>query len=134
MPITYEQERTQREIEIDAAVLARVKKGLEWLEETHGPGWEDKIDLKTLDLSKGERCVLGQVYEIEADLFEHTDGYWYAREALMKGSDVVINETDPYGDIGAAHLGFNTYEEDDLYDPLQKAWEYVLEPRVGREA
>lgn len=40
--ITYEQGRTETERQIDAVILERVRRGLKWLEETHGPGWEDK--------------------------------------------------------------------------------------------
>lgn len=74
MSVTYEEQRTEQEKRIDADVLARVKRGLAWLEETHGPGWEDKIDLATLDLRDGNVCVLGQVYGAEAAACQDSDG------------------------------------------------------------
>lgn len=37
-----------------------ISRGIAWLDEQH-PGWEGKIDLRTLDLSNSCFCVLGQL-------------------------------------------------------------------------
>lgn len=42
-------------------VAARVARGVEFLD-ADSPGWRDQINLKTLNVSTGEKCVLGQVY------------------------------------------------------------------------
>lgn len=120
MSVTFEEQRTEQEKQIDADVLARVKRGLAWLEETHGRGWEDKIDLATLDLTDSSRCVLGQVYAGSVE--EGELGYTYACYAL---GDASLREwEDRQG------RGFTT----DLWQTegplLQEAWEFVLRPRV----
>ncbi len=38
----------------------RVSAGMAWLDE-HEPGWDQRIDLKTLDVESGCHCVLGQL-------------------------------------------------------------------------
>lgn len=49
----------------------------------HFPGWEDKIDLDTLDISNVNQCVLGQLFQEEARK-DHdrwiANGYDYAME------------------------------------------------------
>jgi hypothetical protein len=40
--------------------LKTVERGAEFLDE-HVPGWEKLVDLNTLDLSDGCKCVVGQV-------------------------------------------------------------------------
>lgn len=45
----------------DKAVEARVARGAALLDEKH-PGWDRLIDLETLDMTSGTRCVLGQLY------------------------------------------------------------------------
>lgn len=132
---TYEQERTKRQKEIDEKILKRVQRGLKWLEKTHGPGWEDKIDLETLNLASADRCVLGQVYADKAPL--HSDewgdpygsGYSYACGELFGIKD------DPDG-VKEGQLsqrrGFSTRSHRDSWEDLDEAWRYVLEPRVRR--
>jgi hypothetical protein len=119
MGITYEQERTETERRIDAEVLERVKQGIAVLEEVHGPGWEDKIDLATLDLKDGAACVLGQVYAEKADASggRYSNGFHYAIE-LAPGC--VSSKT-----------GFVAFTPSG-WDALQECWEEVLEPRLRR--
>lgn len=38
----------------------RVKHGAYWLDQVY-PEWVDKINLQTFDISRGDRCVLGQI-------------------------------------------------------------------------
>lgn len=115
MSIT-QHERTEQQKKIDELVLERVKRGVEWLEEKHGPDWVDHIDLKTLDLANGDACILGQVFSGKASLRDW-DGYGYARRTFFipEGKD-------------DADYGFDDNDGD--YDSLQAAWEYVLIPLV----
>jgi hypothetical protein len=117
--LTYGEMRTEIEKRIDAEVLARVKKGLAWLEETHGPGWEDKIDMEIFDISKSTQCVLGQVFREESQAAVgrgSMNGFYYGADLMQR---------DP------AQLGFDIQdsEDDDDWDALQDAWEYVIEER-----
>lgn len=118
---TYEQERTWRQRQEDEKILDRVKAGLAWLEKTHGPGWEDKIDLETLDLHSGSHCVLGQVYREEQKVnpgMPGIDGYEYALFNLAEGDDFL-------------ELGFCAYHFGE-WRVLQRLWTEELTPRVAR--
>lgn len=119
MSITYEEQRTETQKRIDAEVLERVKTGLAWLEETHGPGWEDKIDLDTLDLRDANHCVIGQVYGSFYEIFPSS-----------------LDDDEPVG-LDAYALGFDLEKGIHMdggrgWTLLQEAWEYVLRPRVTR--
>jgi hypothetical protein len=46
---------------MSTAIAERVAAGAAWLDE-HRPGWVDRINLDTLDLSDTCKCVLGQEY------------------------------------------------------------------------
>ncbi len=122
MSTTYEEQRTEQEKAIDAEVLGRVKRGLAWLEETHGPGWEDKIDLATLNLRDGSACVLGQVYAGQGEPDEN--GFTYGLELLYENDALAFDEAF------AIEQAFNDCEGSDNWDALQAAWEHVLLPRV----
>jgi hypothetical protein len=39
----------------------RVERGIRYLDK-HKPGWRDEVNVETLDLSHGDRCILGQCY------------------------------------------------------------------------
>jgi len=126
MSTTYEQERTDLQREIDAEILKRVKRGLKWLEEKHGPGWEDKIDLTELDLASSSQCVLGQVFDDRGMIYcgcgcgdTIHDGYSWALATYR------IKRADKYG------FDLADDEGGDDWGRLQRAWEYVLEPRVS---
>lgn len=122
---TYEQERTAVQVEVDEDVLDRVKKGLAWLEKTHGPGWEDKIDLETLRLSSTAACVLGQVYSGYS--VEQDAGYLYATNELLETPEGV-EDTDLWEEVEMEKMGFCA--EDSEWDLLDMAWRQVLEPRI----
>lgn len=122
--VTYGEERTELEKKIDASVLERVQRGLAWLEEHHGPGWEDKIDMSIFDLGDLNNCVLGQVYADKADA-EHQTGYEYAYK-LVPGPPATPG-------LNAADHGFAFTLHDfpnDGKTVLQETWEHVLAPRV----
>ena len=49
------------DVEVQEEVNVRVRNGARWLDENF-PGWVDRIDLETLNLSNGESCICGQVF------------------------------------------------------------------------
>lgn len=121
-------ERSKKQKKIDAGVLERVKRGMAWLEEKHGPDWVDHIDMKTLDLESGAACVLGQVYAAEAlaEDPEYGEGYQYALDSFFY----------PEG-LDDADYGFCTKEDEEhlparSWEMLQKAWKHVLTPVVKK--
>lgn len=50
------------QIEVDRRTRRSVLEGIELLKKVHGEDWVDRIDLDSLDLMNGDRCVLGQLY------------------------------------------------------------------------
>jgi hypothetical protein len=46
-------------------VEERVANGARWLDENF-PGWEKRINIKTLDLENGQSCICGQVFKRKA--------------------------------------------------------------------
>lgn len=58
---TYGEARSAEETATDREILNKVLNGIELLKKKYGDDWVDKIDLETLQLSSGTRCVLGQV-------------------------------------------------------------------------
>ncbi len=99
-PLTTPGERrTEPEKAYDAEVLERV-------------GWVDKIDLETLNLSHGSRCVLGQVYG------GYDDG---VHELAIEGQ--------------ARLYGFYTWSQPGSpqeWRALQRCWRDVLTPVVEK--
>lgn len=51
MSVTFDQQTAEKCVERGVKFLNGVK-----------PGWFEEIDLETLDLARGSRCVLGQLY------------------------------------------------------------------------
>jgi hypothetical protein len=78
------------------------------------PDWEDKIDLRDLDLSQGCKCVLGQINPAGARLRQ--DRFDRALDALGLG----------YQD--AARLGFIVWGRQ-RYDMLTAGWRRLIEAR-----
>ena len=69
---------------VEAATI-RVERGARWLDENF-PGWESRINARTLSLANGSRCICGQVFKKEAKEFESYDignGYSYAWHTLF---------------------------------------------------
>ncbi len=126
----YGEQRTALQVEIDAAVLERVQRGFALLEEQYGPGWQEKIDLSILDLSDGERCVLGQVYDDQAGEWEN--GYEIGLAELgLCGED---------GDGEGVEYGFSSAGEEEgfvrasTWLELTVAWRAVLAGTSNAEA
>ena len=90
-------------------IRARVAAGAQWLDQ-HRPGWIDRIDLITLDVSDPECCVLGQLDDEWP--VELTD--WHTAEA--HGFFVIRERRRLYTEVDAE------------YAELTSAWhEYVLD-------
>jgi hypothetical protein len=114
MSVTFGERRSQLEKDYDAAVLRRVKAGIELLEREIGPEWVERIELETLCLSDSSTCVLGQVY----------GDFNYGLQELWEDTDHDLTL------IEAMHRGF--YEPSEDYGELQEIWMAVLEPHVTR--
>lgn len=44
----------------------RIEAGMALLDR-QAPGWEDRVDLRTLDVSSCTRCVVGQLFDVKED-------------------------------------------------------------------
>lgn len=104
---------------------AAVDRGAAWLDE-YEPYWWKHIELATFDISSPCRCVLGQVYAIEASAEScYSDGFEYACGKLFKqASDDDIN------------MGFDVTgegDEEDMmteYSSLQGMWIEKINERI----
>lgn len=61
MSTAITEETVEQKVFSDAAVEA-VSRGVAWLDENVGIGWEDRIDLDSLAISSCRTCVLGQLF------------------------------------------------------------------------
>lgn len=96
----------------------RVRAGAAWLD-TDKPGWAAAINPKTLDLSQGDRCILGQLY-----------GSF--RDALTILRRRAMTPDERYPTRTAINMGFNVTDDvldlcdpdeiDDAFDTLKTAW------------
>lgn len=91
---------------------ARVAKGAALLD-AQRPGWAQRIDIGTLDISKGCKCVLGQVF----------GGYSTGYVALF-GPDMMA------GVEGVHEYGFCGHAPSGDYRLLQDAWIEVICDRL----
>lgn len=141
------------------ASAVRAKRGARWLDEEF-PGWEERINTRTLDLGRGEKCICGQVFQKKAGRSrKFSDGFEYAEDTLFTEANAWINaivkmETKKQGlhsdswneraeRVGIA-LGFQagsirwtrgsgrniTDGVDVDYGDLQLAWENLLAKRA----
>jgi hypothetical protein len=60
------------------SIEGRVAAGVEFLNDNGPAEWWDRVDVFTLDVEKGDHCVLGQVFAAHADETGSPDGYMYA--------------------------------------------------------
>lgn len=125
MTVTFEEQRTETEKLYDEAVLARVKAGIAFCEATYGPGWVDKIDMETLCLSDGSRCVLGQLEGPRRHYY--TDALGKKRWFLRGGYFEACNKYFGGGD--GNDMGFCVDGEE--WKELQECWEDMLTPKVS---
>ena len=75
----------------------RVTKGHQWLDQNY-PGWKEKIDLDTLELSSCLNCVLGQLYGHfdNSPFAEDGPEYLHGKEF---GFDRFIGQVVTFGDL-----------------------------------
>lgn len=115
MTQTYEERRSTAQKTYDEEVKARVQAGINFLYKEYGAGWVDKIDMRTLELSDGASCILGQVFdektEEEDGFFD--DGYVWASDNFFGGES-------------GSEFGFCTINGAESWGPLQEAWEEEL--------
>jgi hypothetical protein len=119
-------ERSPAMIALDKSVKERVQQGIEFLREEYGEDWVDHIDMKTLCLSDGSCCVLGQLEPIYVGVPEYAEeGYeLYAEE----GYELAVNRfgwdsSDTMHE--AVGRGFLDGENVTFHD-LQREWERVI--------
>jgi hypothetical protein len=126
-------------------VEERVANGARWLDENF-PGWEKRINIKTLDLENGQSCICGQVFKRKAANWskkEHIDyrdgdGYVYAYSTLFSEANSWISTLVPKGSRPVERaqrvayvLGFTTNGFGrPTWDKLQKAWVNLLTKRA----
>lgn len=107
--ITYRDMRSNAAAIHDEHLKENVLRGIELLNEKHGPNWVDHIDPRSLILSSSDHCVLGQLYENEAP--DGWSGYSHGRQLL--------NLDDP------SVYGFDR-EANETYTELTNAWRVAL--------
>jgi hypothetical protein len=89
-------------------ITGAVKKGVALLDD-QAPGWRDKIDVDSFDITSQHRCVLGQVYG------EYTDGALALFGSSKYYDDEAMTE--------AVECGFwATGVNDEKWEALQLAW------------
>jgi hypothetical protein len=105
-------------------VATRVARGVALLDE-HKPGWVGLIDLPGFDISRTDRCILGQVYYVDKGDPMHASGFGRGTEELA------IIDVE-------AEFGFDNYNEGDEFPELQKEWVRVIEvlrqQRIDKES
>lgn len=120
-------------------IADRVSNGMRWLDENF-PGWESRIDLKTLDLSDEYECICGQVFEKNGKRI-YQSGFSYAYNGLFAQANSWISAIVPRGpdkeerasDVGYV-LGFMDtpyhVDRDSNYTGLQREWHRRLKERA----
>jgi hypothetical protein len=118
-----------------SSITERVALGAIFLNE-HDPGWwradvERAIDLETLYLGLGGRCILGQRCPFE-DTGKYTAFHAFAR--VLSGLPLDLDDDEESGenaiDRWAAPLGFQAYTYGCAeYDELTAEWARVIRER-----
>ena len=120
----------QKEIVIDenASTLTaqeRAQQGAAWLDQDR-PGWEELVDLGTLNLSLGTQCPLGQVYadQVRPMCLYHREGYLVGLTRLRSTRSPIDSDiTDT-----AYRYGFIGFTSQDRLR-LKGAWVKAIEDR-----
>lgn len=138
------------------SVRKRVENGARWLDENF-PGWEDRINIDTLDLSNGQRCICGQVFAKNAKKSRaRADGFDYAVSNLFSEANSWITTLvgmDPISRRSTKEemmeratavgriLGFDLMEDEyggfgvlGPWSNLQKEWKRLLRARAKANA
>lgn len=97
--------------------MTSIRKGTRLLDEVY-PEWYEWIDLDTLDLQFGDRCVLGQ---IEKHLHPRTPASWRYEKALARLG---------IWSLETAELGFSAYGNLDVdWASLTARWKQAIRRR-----
>jgi hypothetical protein len=143
----------------DSTYKERVARGAQWLD-CIVPGWEQRIDVETLELVSAQRCICGQLFAKEAFALarngEYYSGFSYAKDTLFSEAISWLRSTygvsqvslDPSYDesqsprtLIAGELGFavlysqdtSAYEErDEEMNALEAEWRLLLAERAKR--
>ena len=112
-------------------IAQRVQNGCRWLDENF-PGWEERIDIHTLDLANGHQCICGQVFAEEArdNKWSGHHGFDYAYSNFFQEANswIPFDKQDPKRRVLVAHyLGF--YSGSEKYAGLKREWKKVLRQR-----
>ena len=84
--ISYGEQRSPLQREVDFTLKQGVEKGIAKLrEEFGGDDWVEFIDPNELLLCDADRCVLGQIYQDEARERGGDSGYFYGIQKLELG-------------------------------------------------
>jgi len=122
----------------------RVALGVSWLDRVH-KGWDEEVDLSTLDLASSCNCVLGQIVTNQAERYEDDEELGekaldikdMAFDALCDGDptwleginglpSMILSEQE------ARELGFHTLTfKTEEWVALTAEWRRVIEARRG---
>lgn len=97
------------------SIADRVAAGAEWLNENGPAEWWDRVNLKRLSVEDPITCVLGQVFQANADEVCLNNGYIYALDEFF--------DWETYSDVH--DMGFSCVELWD-YAELDREWRAVI--------
>lgn len=103
----------------DRAAAKAARRGARLLDQRE-PGWHQAVNLTQLDISDGNACVLGQVFEPQTEWQQLAYGSGYNRGMYLLGLE--------YG--GSCRHGFAAYRCS--YGQLEEAWTAEVEKRTKR--
>jgi hypothetical protein len=95
-------------------ITERVAAGAAYLDERE-PGWWQRVDIRTFDITSPCKCILGQVYRAAVRVVAGAGGFDYA---------------DGYLGVDIEHLGFDVRPGGEIrYPELEAEWKRVIEQR-----
>lgn len=103
-------------------VETRVQRGADWLTDVH-PGWEHKVDLSRLDMTRGCLCIAGQVLG-NGEAIHLADGEVITGFSLVTQLAYALDE--PYWTLQHGLIARSTRE----YPELEAAWVRLIKDRV----
>jgi hypothetical protein len=108
-------------------LLPNIKRGMRWLD-AHYPDWEWRINLQTLQLSSGCRCILGQlvgfavIIEGERQHPDLSNASWARLHGFISGP------CGPDGNLDGTY-GQSIIGEYICFQDLTKAWKKAIRER-----
>lgn len=137
----------------------RVANGARWLDENF-PGWEERINPRTLRLDEGSKCICGQLFKEVAKRAGEDDGYGYAWSTLFteanswitaivgirplgQGRRLTYDEKERRAERVGVALGFSSgtvegragasNHVDVEFPALQDAWKALIKERTAEK-